>query len=52
MPTPRIVGFSNISLIIFDTVVLPFVPVTPIMVFGLSNIPIKPGHISNANFPG
>ena len=34
------------------TVVFPFVPVTPIIVSGFSNIPKKSGHNCNAIFPG
>ena len=40
------------SFIIFDTVVLPFVPVTPIIISGFSNIPKKLGHIFIAKSPG
>ena len=40
------------SSIILHTVVFPFVPVTPIIVFGLSILPKKSGHRVTASFPG
>ena len=43
---------SSTSLIMLDTVVFPLVPVTPIIIGGLSICSRKLGHIFNAKFPG